>query len=153
MFSDSGEFAYIQFGPHDSLQPRIHHRFVISPSTCRYLEDVLVVDGAFYHTHRDMGSITLGLTKPMPVRGLQQRNVRLDDLVQFTALHPQSGQVFLVLGKTDKDYMHALVIPHRNYAPELKEIPLSWADVRALLERKWELEYGRMTRRYIIKRI
>lgn len=36
------------------------------------------------------------------------------------------------------------MVPDDDRAPELKTIPLSWADARAILDQKWEEEYGSM---------
>ncbi len=87
-------------------------------------------------------SIQLVLTKPAPTKWDAAREVWLPNLAHLSSFHVDRSKVFLLLGRTDEDNMRALIIPDNDFSPEVKEIPLTWAKARALLDQKWEDEWG-----------
>ena len=140
--SSSGNFAYITAL---KIHQIIDHDFEASPKSYRYIEGILAIDGAFYQLFVTVeGSILLQLSKPEPTRwSVAKSKVHLRDLVYCSSLYADRARVFLILGKTDEEQMHVLVVPENDCAPELKSVPLTWAEARAILDRKWEKEYGR----------
>ena len=84
-------------------------------------------------------SLRLELTKPEPTRkdGAPE-SVWIPNLVHLSSSYAHRCQVFLILGATDEDYMHALLIPNNDDAAEIQRIPLTWAEARAILDQKWE---------------
>lgn len=100
----------------------------------------LAVDGAFYTAYISReNSLVLALAKPEPTeRDGAPESVYLPDLVHFSSSFASRCKVFLLLGKTDEENMHALLIRDNDNAPEIKTIPLTWARARAILDQKWE---------------
>ena len=117
----------------------------VSPKPYRYIEEILANDGAFYQLY-DYGSDSIGLSlsKPEPTkRVIARHSVDLPDLVFLSSLYSDRARKFLVLGKTDEDQMHVLLVPDNDCAPELKSVPLTWAEARAILDEKWEKKWGK----------
>lgn len=71
--------------------------------------------------------------------------VGIPNLVHFSSSYAYRCQVFLILGRTDDEYLQALLIPNDDDAPELKTIPLTWANARAILDQKWAIACRRRT--------
>lgn len=141
-FSSSGDYAYISIG-------RRNHQIIlqdieVSLTSQRYIARCLAVDGTFYKlVHSTNNSSSLSSAKAEPTRrDVATKRVWLDNLVQFLPSNGNNCRLFLILGKTDNEYMHALMVPYDHGAPELKTIPLTWAEARAILDRKWEDKYG-----------
>ena len=87
--------------------------------------------------------LILRFNKAKLVRGSRPyEDVYLFNLAYLSSSYAKGSSVYIILGKTDEDQMHALVIPHNREAPELKTIPLTWAEAQAILQRKWEDRYG-----------
>ena len=123
----------------------IEDKIETSPTSCRYTESVFATDGSFYKLDDHVEySIGLELFKPKPKRSeiAMKRSVQLENLVHFSSSYGKRCWRFLILGKTDKDYMQALIIPENDCAPELKSIPLTWSEARAILDKKWEDKFG-----------
>lgn len=108
------------------------------------MELSLAIDGAIYGLVALAGySIGLRFTKPEPTRRkIAINSVYLLDLVHFSSLYANRYRIFLILGETDNDYMHALMVPEEDGAPELKRIPLTWAEARAILDKMWEKRWN-----------
>ena len=140
--SSSGNFAYITaLGVHQIID----HDIEASPKSYRYIKEILAIDGAFYQLYR-YGDDTIGLSlsKHEPTRwGVAKNNVYLPDLVYYSPLYAHRVREFLLLGKTDEEQMQVLLVPDDDRPPELKSVPLTWAEARTILDRKWEKEYGR----------
>ena len=145
-FSTFGDFAYIE----SEVNRRISKdSFGGSPTSYRYMQQSLAVDRAFYEIHIYLDcSIWLSLAKPRSTgwSGVDYR-VYLENLAYVSSFYADQCQVFLLLGRTDDDYMHVLLIPKNDCAPELKTIPLTWAEARAKLDQKWEEDLQRWERR------
>lgn len=141
-FSSSGDFAYIRDS--QTNYQIIEQDIEVSPTSHRYIEQFLAIDGTFYELERSFtNSIYLLSTKTEPPRrNVARKKVWLDNLVHFSFSNGNYCRLFLILGKTDNDYMHALMVPEDDGAPELKTIPLTWAEARAILDRYWEDQYG-----------
>ena len=139
--SSSGNFAYITA---PGVHQIIDHDIEASPKSYRYIGKILAIDGAFYQLFvTAQCSILLSLSKPERTRwGVAKSEVYLN-LVYFSSLYANRGREFLILGKTDEEQMQVLLVPDDNYAPELRSVPLTWAEARAILDRKWEKKYGR----------
>lgn len=147
-FSSSGDFAYIEGGHHERRWQIIKNGMESSSKSYRYMQDCLAVDGAFYSVSRlsrySENSLHLSLTKPEPsVRQGFPEIVWLRNLVHLSSSYAHRCQVFLLLGRTDDEYMQALLIPDNDDAPEIKTIPLTWAKARAILDQKWETAFRR----------
>ena len=111
------------------------------PRSYRYVDDFFAIDSDVYtlSPSTDRNSLVLGLTKVQLRRTTKIReSVWLPNLVYLSSSYAKEPYVYLILGNTDEDYMHALVIPRDRGAPELKRTPLSWAEARAILQKKWE---------------
>ncbi len=117
----------------------------ISSTPCRYIYSSLAIDDAFYEMISDDGySIHLTLTKPAPTKWHATiKTVDLPNLVYLSSFYASRCRFFLLLGRTDEENMRALIIPYNDSFPEVKEIPLTWAKARALLDNKWEDRWGR----------
>ena len=104
----------------------------------------LAIDGTLYWLGCDRAnSVFLSSTKFEPTRRKLATNiVSLGYLVHFSSLYANRCRIFLILGETDNDDMHVLMVPEEDGAPEMKTIPLTWAEARAILDRKWEDQYG-----------
>lgn len=141
-FSSSGDFAYVR-SVRNTYQV-IQQNIEFSPTSYRYIETYLAADGTFYElVYFSANSVALSCTKTEPTRGdVAPKSVSLYDLVHFSSLYADRCRIFLILGKTDDDYMHALIVPDDDRAPELKTMPLTWAEARAILDRKWKDKYA-----------
>ena len=109
----------------------------------RYLYRFLVIGSNQYRALTYDHSLALSLLEFGP-RGLHKpvKATWLYNLAHLSASYADRSKIYLILGKTDDEHMHALVIPDNREAPELKRIPLTWAEARAILQRKWEDKYG-----------
>lgn len=109
------------------------------------MENHLASDGALYELQTyNVFSVGLRFTKPESTRRkIAINRVYLSDLVHSSSLYPTNRcRIFLILGETDNDYMHALMVPEEDGAPELKRIPLTWAEARAILDKMWEKRWN-----------
>ena len=144
-FSSSGDFAYINRESFGAPEFQIIKDFVeVSTTSFRYIQRYLATDGALYELYDPAGhTIQLSLTKLEFTKwGVATRDVDLPNLVHVSSHYAYKSEFFLLLGKTDEDPMHLLVVPNDENAPELKTIALTWAEARAMLNRKWEEKYG-----------
>lgn len=141
-FSSSGDFAYIKVGHY--IYKIIQQNIEFSPAPHRHIEQYLIVDDTLYELrYSSANSVFLSCTKTEPTReDVATKKVGIKDLVHFSSLYTDRCRIFLILGKTDDDYMHALIVPDDDRAPELKTIPLTWAEARAILDRKWKDKHG-----------
>lgn len=117
----------------------------VPTASCRYIQQYrsIAVDGAFYRIVVNGQTVQLSLSKPEPTRwDIAEYEIRLPNLTHISSLYARQCRVFLLLGRSDQDDMHLLIVPSNGYAPELKTIPLSWADARAMLNETWEYEWS-----------
>ena len=142
-FSSCGDFAYVR-GRSMSNYQIIKDDIEISSTRFRYIVSTLAIDDAFYEmSNTDGHSIKLRLTKPEPTKwDVAQITVYLKNLVHLSSRYASGHKTCLLLGRTDEDNMRALIIPDNDCSPEVKEIPLTWAKARALLDQKWEDKWG-----------
>lgn len=141
-FSSSGDFAYTKFDQWDKFKecylPRwriIKDNVKVSSISYRYMQRSLVVDGALYKLNVDGCSIHLELALPWPEFF---STGTLPNLVSLSSSYVDRCKAFLLLGQTDEDEMRILFIPENGCVPEVKTIPLTWAEARAILDRKRE---------------
>ena len=139
-FSSSGDFAYVRDGRDDPRWQIIKNDIESTSKSYRYMQHYLALDGAFYTTYiSGANSLQLKLTKPEPTeKDGALEHVILRNQVHFSSSYAYTCQVFLLLGATDEDDMHALLIPNNDDAAEIQRIPLTWAKARAILDQKWE---------------
>lgn len=149
-FSSSGDFAYIKspwgFKPQYQI---IKEEIKVSLTSCRYIHDERpqTIDGSFYEVCvKDGQTVQLTLNKLSTRGSPAYLEACLPNLTHFSSLYVNACEVFLLLGRTDEDDIHVLIVPSNDYAPELKTIPSSWADARAMLDEKWEYEWGYLKR-------
>ena len=109
----------------------------------RYLHSPLVIGSNHYRVLIYDHSLELRLRKFGP-RGWHKpvKRACLYNLAYLSSSYANRSKIYLILGNTDDEHMHVLVIPDNREAPELKTIPLTWAAARAILQRKWEDQYG-----------
>ena len=93
-------------------------------------------------------TVQLVLAKPAP-RGwdIASCDVEIPNLTHISSLYAFKFEAYLLLGRTDDEDMHVLIIPRKKsrkkYPPELKTIHLTWADAKRILNEKWEQKWGR----------
>lgn len=146
-FSSSGDFVYIRSTSNydDSEYQTIQQNIELPSASPRCTERFLAIDGTFYELTKisTVNSFSLNSTKAEPARrNVATNRVWLGNLVNFSSLPTGKCRLFLILGKTDNDHMHALMVPEDDGAPELKTIPLTWAEARAILDEMWEGFWG-----------
>ena len=148
-FSSSGDFAYIvgRTRPGETRFQVVKDSLEASTKPLRYTKRYLATDGALYKLEFDDSyTVQLSLYKSgFTKRTVAEHRVCLPNLTHLSSHYANASKIFLILGKTDNDYMHILVIPYNDRAPELKTISLTWAEARAILNRKWEEVYGNLT--------
>lgn len=120
------------------VSPTSHHR---------YIESSLAVDGAYYTIDSPgrCSTIPLSLTRLTPTKwSVAKKSVGLPNLVSLSSTLASKRKAFLLLGRTDEDQMHVLLVPtfDNECAAEVKTIPLTWAEARAKLDQMWEEKWG-----------
>ena len=148
-FSSSGDFAYTESRSDSRRKYQIiKDSFKVSPRSFRYIERCLATDGAFYELDfSGNGTLQLALIKPEFTKwDVAKHRVCLPNLAHISSYYYERSysNTFLLLGKTDEDYMQILVAPRDDRAPVLKTILLTWREARVMLNRKWEEKYGHL---------
>ena len=122
----------------------------VSSTSNRYIQRFLAVDGSLYELRCLGYSVALilhksessrrGVADDSTRRRVADDSVALRNLVYLSSSYTWPYEAFLLLGNTDEDYMHVLLVPgiDNDCAPEVKEIPLTWAEARAILDRNWK---------------
>ncbi|KAL9628778.1 MAG: hypothetical protein Q9164_007148 [Protoblastenia rupestris] len=142
-FSDCGTFAYLAFGSEyddREMERLIIDRVETAPTSLRYFESCLAVDEAFYRlTVGEGNTIRLSVSKSDQLGYCHDHDgPYLSNVANFSSLYSYRCRKLLLLGENDDQHLRLLLIPDDDRPVEVKTIPVTWFEIRELLDRKWD---------------